>query len=59
MTGQIVHDYDVGCSQRRNEELLDPGLEDLSGDGSVEDERSDDAFQSQSGHDGSEPYLTQ
>jgi hypothetical protein len=46
VAGQIVHDYDVGGSQRRNEELLDPGLEDLSVDGSVEDERSDDAFQS-------------
>jgi hypothetical protein len=51
VAGEIVHDYNVARPQRRREELVNVGLENLGVDWSVEDERGDNSFELQSGHE--------
>ena len=52
MAGKIVHDDDVALAQFRDEDLLDVGLESETIDGSVDDERRDEAAQRQGSNEG-------
>ena len=52
VTGQVVHDDDVAWVKLRDQDPIDPGLEDVAVDRAVDDERGDDAAVAQAGDEG-------
>ena len=52
MASKVVEHDDIARPQRRDQELLDPGLKQHAVDGSIQDQRSDDATAAQASNEG-------